>query len=585
MDDLQQQERAKEDQALKEKFLLSISKLVNTDQQPKEVDFVEEVSNLHALLIASNYRQIRDIAGQLDLGRLFDLFNNSPVFAAGTPVPGQVELLDVMSMLLEALNGGEVLVKYYDHVVDGLDGALRPLQIVDLWLKKLVRPVFSSEGQLKVVVNSSVNINGLLRSTVRLLAAEDTGVAAAAHDISVVAAKAFRQNFFSPVLIEELRKLKDYKGSYSADQASQKRLKNLKTVDRETVQIRLYEVVVDVSTASQLQLDMMKANGLLPELVADFEAKLSVDPLVALNMLKLMTDLASTPHTIAYLRTSTSVLQSVAKRLELKKEGRGEGEENIWDALILPGCINFFIRLAEFDLSVLEDSKYGDLLEARLLAMLSPPNSSSTESLVLAVDSVAYLCRKNAGKRFVGEQKPTLATAALDRIAAIITGVGATELKARALSALASMLELTDDSDPGSKAAQLTERWYQRVDQAGAGLPKLMAILAEPLPELRLPALNLLRVLATTAWGQQALVTGAQGGPTAFLDYLLDRRTETTAEGREAKYAVVRELVMSPFVRLSFPPEALLRLRAYYKAGAFAREADEEVSVAFGSAS
>ncbi|KAH9397785.1 26S proteasome non-ATPase regulatory subunit 5 [Tyrophagus putrescentiae] len=551
MDDLQQQERAKEDQALKEKFLLSIGKLVNTDQQPKEVDFVEE-------------------------GRLFDLFNNSPVFAAGTPVPGQVELLDVMSMLLEALNGGEVLVKYYDHVVDGLDGALRPLQIVDLWLKKLVRPVFSSEGQLKVVVNSSVNINGLLRSTVRLLAAEDTGVAAAAHDISVVAAKAFRQNFFSPVLIEELRKLKDYKGSYSADQASQKRLKNLKTVDRETVQIRLYE-----PAAARYDERPMAC---CPELVADFEAKLSVDPLVALNMLKLMTDLASTPHTIAYLRTSTSVLQSVAKRLELKKDGRGEGEEDIWDALILPGCINFFIRLAEFDLSVLEDSKYGDLLEARLLAMLSP-NSSSTESLVLAVDSVAYLCRKNAGKRFVGEQKPVLGTAALDRIAAIITGVGATELKARALSALASMLELTDDSDPGSKAAQLTERWYQQVDQAGAGLPKLMAILAEPLPELRLPALNLLRVLATTAWGQQALVTGAQGGPTAFLDYLLDRRTETTAEGREAKYAVVRELVMSPFVRLSFPPEALLRLRAYYKAGAFAREADEEVSVAFGSAS
>lgn len=361
-------------------------------------------------------------------------------------------------------------------------------------------------------------------------------------------------------------------------------------MNRETIQIRLYEVIVDISTSSQLQLDLMNSAGLLPELVADFEAKLSADPLVALNMLKLMTDLASTPHSLSYLRASTSVLPSVAKRLAPKKETDMEVPEDIFDALLLPGCVNFFIRIAEFDVAVLE--QFDGAVIDRLLAMLEHGRANKDrELLILAVDSVAYLAgSKNAGKVYVGETKSKLGTSALAAISAMITEVGNTEVKARALSALASMLEIKDDADPGSKAANLTEKWYRQVEAAGAGLSKIMSILAEPLAELRLPALELLRVLATTAWGQKVLAEYSKPSPaatsssdTSFLDYLLDRRTEHTAESRQAKYAIVRELVMSPFVRLSFSPEQLLRLRAYYKAGAFGKETEEEVSVAFGA--
>lgn len=187
----QQKEKEQADQLLRGKLVATINRLVDGAQP--DVDFPEEVANLNALLIASNYRQIRDVAGQLDLGRLFTLFNSSPVLVSTNKEEKAVgkQLLTAMSMFLEALPGSDVLLKYYDHVVEGLSLDLHARkEVVELWLKRLVRPVFTSEGQLKAVVASSVvNMNGLLRATIRLLAAEETAIAAAAHDVVVISAK------------------------------------------------------------------------------------------------------------------------------------------------------------------------------------------------------------------------------------------------------------------------------------------------------------------------------------------------------------------------------------------------------------
>src|SRR5699024_545336 len=204
--------------------------------------------------------------------------------------------------------------------------------------KRIVKPVFTNDSLLKSVAGSQININPMLRCIIRLLTSEVTLIASTAHDICVIASKVFRQEFFSPGILEELRKLKELDKP------------NIK-VDKDTLKIRLYEVVIDVSCTSQLLLDLMKANGFLVEIVTEFQDKISNDPLVALNMIKLMTDLASQPHSLEFLRTSTSILPSVAKRIE------EIDLEDIYGALLLPGFINFFIRIAEFDLNVLNEYK------------------------------------------------------------------------------------------------------------------------------------------------------------------------------------------------------------------------------------
>lgn len=525
------------DALFKSKLLEHINKLVSPQADD---DFTETVENLNALLISSNYRQIRDVSGQVDLEKLFHHFNVAPkeVFSD--------HFINAFSMFLEALPANEIFVKYYDSILEGLWSNNN--HVVDLWLKRIVKAVFSNEGMLKNVTNSIININPLLRVVIRLLASEDPFIASASHDVLVTASKAYRQEFFSPGILDEFKKLK------TLDQP------NLK-VEKDTLKIRFYEIVVDVSCISQLLLDLMKSSGFLLEITNEFQEKISSDPLVALNMIKLVTDMASHPHGLQFLRTSTSILPSVAKRIE------DIDLEDIYGSLLLPGFINFFIRIAEFDLNVLNEYK---VVVNRILKLIED-GRTNREFLVLGIDSIAYICRKNEGKVFVGENG---GTGVISQISWMIKS-GSTELKGRALVALNNMMELRD-ADPGNKANLITEKWFLQLETAECGLLKFMEISKEPFSELRVPALNFIRILAQNVWGQNRLANES-----GFLDYLLDRRSENSKDGREAKYEIVRELVMSPFIRLSFTPESILRLRGYFKAGPI----EPEASVAFENAS
>ena len=64
-----------------------------------------------------------------------------------------------------------------------------------------------------------------------------------------------------------------------------------------------------------------------------------------------------------------------------------------------------------------------------------------------------------------------------------------------------------------------------------------------------------------------------------FLEYLLDRKTESDKAGKEHKYEVIAELVHSPFSKEVFDKPYHLRLREYEREGPFFVKA--EAAVAF----
>ena len=56
---------------------------------------------------------------------------------------------------------------------------------------------------------------------------------------------------------------------------------------------------------------------------------------------------------------------------------------------------------------------------------------------------------------------------------------------------------------------------------------------------------------------------------TGFLEYLLDRTTESDKAGKEHKYEFIVELVRSPFSKEVFEKPFSLRLREYEREGPF----------------
>lgn len=65
---------------------------------------------------------------------------------------------------------------------------------------------------------------------------------------------------------------------------------------------------------------------------------------------------------------------------------------------------------------------------------------------------------------------------------------------------------------------------------------------------------------------------------TGFLEYLLDRKTETDKAGKELKYELIAELVRSPFSKEVFDKPFHLRLREYEREGPFYVQAQAAVA-------
>ena len=105
-------------------------------------------------------------------------------------------------------------------------------------------------------------------------------------------------------------------------------------------------------------------------------------------------------------------------------------------------------------------------------------------------------------------------------------------------------------------------------------LRPLLSIAQQPFADLRLAALGAVRSLAALPWGQRRLHAHA-----GFDEYALDRGTERSKEGLEAKFGVVATLAAAPTAADVFGWAYVARLRDYVKEGAFYTRRDVQVAM------
>ena len=92
----------------------------------------------------------------------------------------------------------------------------------------------------------------------------------------------------------------------------------------------------------------------------------------------------------------------------------------------------------------------------------------------------------------------------------------------------------------------------------------LLNIASQPFTELRCGALDLFNTLANVPWGQQSL-----NNYPGFNEYLLDRSTEKSKEGKDAKFAIVKTLAESPTVVDVFGAPYMMHLKRYQNDGPY----------------
>lgn len=108
----------------------------------------------------------------------------------------------------------------------------------------------------------------------------------------------------------------------------------------------------------------------------------------------------------------------------------------------------------------------------------------------------------------------------------------------------------------------LTEQWFAHL--MPRPVQALLAICSQPFPDLRQHASATLCTLANLPWGQRLLASEP-----GFTEYLLDRSTEKTKEGKDCKYDIVKTLAESPTTGSIFGAPHLMRFRTYVNDGPY----------------
>ncbi|MFH4979564.1 hypothetical protein AB6A40_006273 [Gnathostoma spinigerum] len=119
---------------------------------------------------------------------------------------------------------------------------------------------------------------------------------------------------------------------------------------------------------------------------------------------------------------------------------------------------------------------------------------------------------------------------------------------------------VTDGSFADADITRILHTWFEYLGEAFPTF--LLSYLVKPFPDLRYSSLGVLRQLLSYEWGIHTFML-----TNGFLDYLLNRNTESESSGKLSKYDLVCLLIDSGSPSIS--SQELLRLKLYRKEGAY----------------
>ena len=233
--------------------------------------------------------------------------------------------------------------------------------------------------------------------------------------------------------------------------------------------------------------------------------------------------------------------------------------------LFLSGIIKFFGNFCQkeaVDYLVI-CSRYPQFLLTTLSAIFSPEDDTIWG---VAVDTLALMSSSLNG-RLALAQHPEEASNAIKKLGEFVTQ-SKPDLRIRALNAFVLIFSCEEDSSQDSTSYN----WFL------LATPNLMTIILsivkQPFLDMRYACLHVLMSMSKWKWGQSEMKKFP-----GFVEYLLDRRTETEKEGKELKYAIIQQLASSSTSEEIFGSPMYLKLKVYVSEGPF--YVTEETTVAY----
>lgn len=321
----------------------------------------------------------------------------------------------------------------------------------------------------------------------------------------------------------------------------------------ETMQYRVFQLAVEVSSLSAEALELSKRSGLLTKLVNEIHKD---DILLQLNCLELLSELALTNQGMHFLDQ-----EGVIRKLDDMMSTAGA---SALGAFLLPGLMKFFGGLARFHPK--EVLNHFHTFMGVVFTSISERGDPSIKGL--AIDTIGFIGSTPEGKSALSKQGNAM-TECLNNLGNVIKN-SPNELRSRALVSVASLLRI-EVSEQTEELLQITQNWFSRL--CSNPFDVVWSVAKQPFFDLRISAIRVLQSLALLPWGQQLMNNTA-----GFKEYLLDRAIETTKESKEAKFEVVKILAESPTMVDTFGRPYYVQLIDFYRQGPFYVLAQSEVA-------
>ncbi len=235
-----------------------------------------------------------------------------------------------------------------------------------------------------------------------------------------------------------------------------------------------------------------------------------------------------------------------------------------YSTVLSVGLIKFFghVAMSSVDVSSLA-RQYPRFLPLVLEALLNPHDTSLWG---IAIDTFALLA-SNIKSRAVLLELSASTEQCLRRLGDFIVN-GTVEVRIRTLAAVSQILLCTEQVDCEESVSR---KWFSILGPRV--FSTLVSVAKQPFTELHRAVLKVFLAMVGSKWGQKEM--SSYGG---FLEYLLDRRTESEKEGRELKYEIVRVMATSSYAESVWESADLLKLKKYEKEGPFHFQADTAVA-------
>ncbi|KAK6195800.1 hypothetical protein SNE40_001155 [Patella caerulea] len=319
------------------------------------------------------------------------------------------------------------------------------------------------------------------------------------------------------------------------------------------VRFRVYQIIIDICRLSQEGLQMSEESGLLKQLTNEIFKN---DILLQLNAIEMLSDLAQVQHGLVYLDQAGVIV----KLEELMKAT----ETDALAGLLLPGLVKFFGGMCKH-----HPKEVCQKFPAFVNVVFNNLNSNDVGQKNVAIDTLGFLGSTVEGKQTLEKLGNQMDNGV--RVLGSIIKDTKVEFQLRALDSLVSLLTLKEDEQT-EELLSLTEKWFNTL--MADPFQYIWSLCLRPFDEIRCSGYNVMRTLATLPWAQK-IMNNLPG----FTEFLLNRSTETSKEGRDSKYLVIQTLVNSPTTTEIFGRPYYVKLFEYYQQGAYFVRAQAEVAM------